>query len=220
TNGSRMKLVTSSRAIVRAALNDAIERVVRSSQVWSRGSRSSRRATPPANASPPAKTPMILAYASSGGRTFGLFVLTAMEATLGPNGRVQNKRLLSTDRRPADGGCDPGRRARGRGPHADTRGGDRYRKDRDDGLDDREGRPAGTHHRAQQDACRAALQRVPRVLPGQRRRVLRLLLRLLPAGGLRASGRPLHREGLISERRHRAAPARGDLGALHPPGRG
>ena len=96
------------------------------------------------------------------------------------------------------------------------RRGDGYRKDRDDGLDDREGRPPGAHHRAQQDACRAALQRVPRVLPGQRRRVLRLLLRLLPAGGVRASGRPLHREGLIPERRHRAAQARGDVGALHP----
>ena len=74
--------------------------------------------------------------------------------------------------------------------------------------------------RAQQDARRAALQRVPRVLPDERGRVLRLLLRLLPARGVRPSGRPLHREGLVPERRHRAAPARGDLVALHPPGRG
>src|SRR3954469_25483301 len=154
-----MKLVTSSLAIVRAALNDAIESVARSSQVWSRGSRSRRRATPPASASPPAKTPMILAYASYGGRTSGL-VVTAMEATLGPNGRVQNKRLLSTDRGPADGDRDAGRRPRRRRPYADARGRDRHRQDRDDGLDDREGRPAGARHRAQQDACRAALQRV------------------------------------------------------------
>ena len=40
-------------------------------------------------------------------------------------------------------------------------------------------------HRAQQDAGRAALRRVPGVLPRQRGRVLRLLLRLLPARGLR-----------------------------------
>src|SRR4051812_3996934 len=168
-----MKLVTSSLAIVRAALNDAIESVARSSQVWSRGSRSRRRATPPANASPPAKTPMILAYASYGGRTSGRLVVTAMEATLGPNGRVQNKRLLSSDRGPADGDRDPGRRPRRGRSHADARGRDRHRQDRDDGLDDRESRPAGAHHRAQQDACRAALQRVPRVLPGQRGGVLR-----------------------------------------------
>ena len=38
----------------------------------------------------------------------------------------------------------------------------------------------------QQDPRRAALRRVPRVLPAQRGRVLRLLLRLLPARSLRA----------------------------------
>ena len=83
-------------------------------------------------------------------------------------------------------------------------------------------------HRPQQDARRPALQRVPRVLPGQRGRVLRLLLRLLPARGVRPAGRPLHREGLVPERRHRPAaprrhrraplaPRRGDhrLGLLH-----
>ena len=45
--------------------------------------------------------------------------------------------------------------------------------------------PAGARDRPQQDAGRAALQRVPRVLPRQRGRVLRLLLRLLPARGVR-----------------------------------
>ena len=38
--------------------------------------------------------------------------------------------------------------------------------------------------------------RVPRVLPEERGRVLRQLLRLLPARGLRAAARPVHREGL------------------------
>ena len=69
----------------------------------------------------------------------------------------------------------------------------------------------GARDRPQQDARRAALQRVPRVLPGERGRVLRLLLRLLPARGVRPAGRPLHREGLVPQRRHRPAPARGDL---------
>ena len=49
----------------------------------------------------------------------------------------------------------------------------------------REGGPSRARHRAQQDARRAARERVLRVLPEQRRRVLRLLLRLLPARGLR-----------------------------------
>ena len=39
-------------------------------------------------------------------------------------------------------------------------------------------------HRAQQDAGRPAVRRVPRVFPGQRGGVFRLLLRLLPAGGV------------------------------------
>ena len=96
---------------------------------------------------------------------------------------------------------------------------DRHRQDGDDGLDHREGRQAGARDRAQQDARRAALQRVPRVLPGQRGRVLRLLLRLLPARGVRPAGRPLHREGLVPERRHRAPAARRDLRAPHAPRR-
>ncbi len=84
-----------------------------------------------------------------------------------------------------------------------------HREDRHDGLDDRADPAADAHHRAQQDARRAALQRVPRVSAGQRGRVLRLLLRLLPARGLRPAGRPLHREGRVGERRHRPAAPRG-----------
>ena len=63
---------------------------------------------------------------------------------------------------------------------------DRHRQDRDDGVDHRADPAAGARDRAQQDARRAALQRVPRVLPRQRGRVLRLVLRLLPARGVRA----------------------------------
>ncbi len=47
--------------------------------------------------------------------------------------------------------------------------------------------------------------------PAERGRVLRLLLRLLPARGVRPAGRPLHREGLVPERRHRPAAPRGDV---------
>ena len=88
---------------------------------------------------------------------------------------------------------------------------DRHRQDRGDGLDHRAGPAAGARDRAQQDARRAALQRVPRVLPRQRGRVLRLLLRLLPARGVRAPGRSLHREGLVAERRHRPSAPCGDV---------
>ena len=62
-------------------------------------------------------------------------------------------------------------------------------------------------HGAQQDARRPARQRVPRAAAEQRGRVLRLLLRLLPARGLRPADRHLHREGLLDQRRGRAAAA-------------
>ena len=87
----------------------------------------------------------------------------------------------------------------------------RHRQDGDDGLDHRGAAAPGARDRAQQDARRAALQRVPRVLPRERGRVLRLLLRLLPARGVRPAGRSLHREGLVPERRHRPAPPLGDV---------
>ena len=54
------------------------------------------------------------------------------------------------------------------------------------------------------------------LLPEQRRRVLRLLLRLLPARGLRPADGHLHREGLLGQRRGRAAAALGDQQPAHP----
>ena len=135
-------------------------------------------------------------------------------------GELQDLGRLPADRRPAAGDRDARRVDQGRQPLPDAARRDRHRQDGDDGVDHRAGRAPGARDRAQQDARRAALQRVPRVLPRERGRVLRLLLRLLPARGVRPTGRPLHREGLVAERRHLAAPARGDLGALHPPRRG
>jgi excinuclease ABC subunit B len=66
----------------------------------------------------------------------------------------------------------------------------------------------------QQDAGGAALLGVPRVLPGERGGVFRFLLRLLPAGGLRAVARPVHREGFLDQRAHRADAAVGHQGLL------
>src|SRR5439155_11619458 len=84
TNGSRRKLVTSSRASVRAALNDANERTAKSSGVWHAGLRSKIFAATPASPTPPRKVPMIAAYASYGGlsRRARVSVATAIEATL------------------------------------------------------------------------------------------------------------------------------------------
>src|SRR5438309_7356384 len=108
---------------------------------------------------------------------------------------------LRPDRRPAGGD----RGARERFPRgralSDAARCDRHRQDGDDGLDHRADPEADARDRTQQDPGSSALQRVPRVLPGQRRRVLRLVLRLLPARGLRPAGRSLHREGLVAERR-------------------
>ena len=67
--------------------------------------------------------------------------------------------------------------------------------------------------RAQQDPGRAALRRDEGVLPEQRRRVLRQLLRLLPARGLRPAHRHLHREDLGDQRADRPDAPLGDAGA-------
>ena len=61
---------------------------------------------------------------------------------------------------------------------------DRLRQDLHHGQRDRAPGPPGDRVRAQQDAGGAAVFRVPRVLPEERGRVLRQLLRLLPARGL------------------------------------
>ena len=55
----------------------------------------------------------------------------------------------------------------------------------------------------EQDARGAALPRVPDVLSRQRRALLRQLLRLLPARGVRPLDRHVHREGRLHQRRDR-----------------
>ena len=93
---------------------------------------------------------------------------------------------------------------------------DRHGQDVHDGERDRAPAAPDARDRAQQDAGRAALQRVPRVLRRERGRVLRLVLRLLPARGLPARLGHVHREGLVDQRRHRPSAPRGDVGAAHP----
>ncbi len=120
---------------------------------------------------------------------------------------------LRTGGRPAAGDRAPDGRLsrRPRGPDAARR--HRFGQDVLDRERDPEPAAADARDRAQQDARRAALWRVPRVLPEQRGRIFRLVLRLLPARGLRALVGHLHREGLLGERAHRAdAPLR-DEGA-------
>ena len=119
-------------------------------------------------------------------------------------------------RRPADGDrgdreADPGR---GEGRRAARR--DRHRQDRDRRLGGRAAAAADPGDAAQQDAGRPVRQRAAPAVPRQRGRVLRLLLRLLPARGLRPADRHLHREGLLDQRGGRAAAALGDQLAADP----
>ena len=71
---------------------------------------------------------------------------------------------------------------------------------------------------AQQEPRRPAGQRVPGVLPPQPGRVLRQLLRLLPARGLHRLERHLHREGQLDQRRDRPAAPLGHLARCSPGG--
>ena len=128
----------------------------------------------------------------------------------GDDARLPPRRPLRADRRSAAGDRSPRRRAV-QGPEApDASRRDRHGQDLHDRPDDPGPRQADPRPRPQQDARRPALRRVPRVLPGQRGRVLRQLLRLLPARGVPAPERHVHREGLEPERRDRPAPPRGD----------
>ncbi len=102
-------------------------------------------------------------------------------------------------------------------PDASRRHG--LRQDLHHGQRHPEGEEAHAGHRPQQDAGRAALQRVPRVPAGQRGGVLRQLLRLLPARGVRRGAGPLHREGLVHQRRDRPPAPRGHHVAVPAPRR-
>ena len=127
---------------------------------------------------------------------------------------LQARRRVLPDRRPAEGDRRAGRGHRSRCPRRHAARRHRHRQDDDHGGDDRAPPAPGARARPQQDARGAALQRVPDVLPVQRRRVLRLVLRLLPARGLRPEQGPLHREGLGDQPGDRPAAARRHGGAV------
>ena len=106
-----------------------------------------------------------------------------------------------------------------RPPPPDAAGRHRHRQDVHARLGHRDAQQADARPGPQQDARRAAVRRVPRVLPEQRGRVLRQLLRLLPARGLPAAQRHVHREGLVAQRRDRPAAARRDARPVRAPRR-
>ena len=141
-------------------------------------------------------------------------------AVVGSNrARLPPGSAVRAHRRPAAGDRSPRGRAVARPPPPDPPGRHGLRQDLHDGRDHRPAQQAHAGPRPQQDPRRPAVQRVPRVLPGQRGRVLRQLLRLLPAGGLPAPVGHLHREGQQPERGDRPAPPRGDPRAVRAAGR-
>ena len=122
-------------------------------------------------------------------------------------GTLRGGLRLRAQRRPADGDRRPGEADQGGGAGRRAARRHRHRQVGDDRLADRAGAAADAGDGAQQDAGRPAGQRVPRAAAQQRRRVLRQLLRLLPARGVHPADRHLHREGLLDQRRGRAAAA-------------
>ena len=132
--------------------------------------------------------------------------------------RIRGRFAVPPRRRPARGHRRAGGRARTGRPLPDPAGHHRIGQDGHHRLDHR-GRPAAhPDHRAQQVPGRPAGRRAQGVLPPQPGRVLRLLLRLLPARGVRPVVGHLHREGLVDQRRDRPAAPRLHLVAAAPAG--
>src|SRR5712692_1561931 len=161
---------------------------------------------------PPAAVPNRRNSSTRSGTTSGDSLKALLPRTAARRGAGKGRSLSSApgrddagpvqadDRLPAEGGPAGGDPQAGRGapPGPEAPGPARRhgeRQDLHDGQGDRGGRETDPRPVAQQDAGGAALPGVPQVLPGKRRGVLRLLLRLLPAGGLRPAERHLHREG-------------------------
>ena len=99
----------------------------------------------------------------------------------------------------------PGRRGR-----SGAAGRHRLGQDLHHGACHRADAAPGADPRAEQDPGGAALWRDEELLPRQRGRVFRLLLRLLPARGLCAADRHLHREGILDQRADRPHAPFGD----------
>ena len=117
---------------------------------------------------------------------------------------IQTGQRVRDPRRPGPRGAGAGRRTEPRRRPSGAPRRHRIRQDLHDGAGARAREPAHAGHGAQQDAGRAALSGVQALLSRERRRVLRQLLRLLPAGSLRAVDRLVHREGSDDQRRDRS----------------
>ena len=89
----------------------------------------------------------------------------------------------------------------------------RHRQDLHHGQDHRGDAAPRDHPRPEQDPGGAALRRVQAILPRERGRILRQLLRLLPARGLRPPIRYLYREGIADQRADRPDAPLGDPGS-------
>ena len=123
------------------------------------------------------------------------------------------RREFRAGRRSAAGDRAARRRAHERAREADAARRHGIGQDVLHGLRHQRRAAADADPRAQQDARGAALRRDARVLPAQRRRVLRVVLRLLPARGLRPVERHVHREGRVDQQPHRADAVVGDESA-------
>ena len=110
--------------------------------------------------------------------------------------------------RRADGRAPPRRRAPG------PARGHGQRQDLHHGLRAGPGEPSRPGAGPQQDPGRAALPGVQGLLPQERGRVLRVVLRLLPARGLRPPVGHLHRQGSDHQRRDRPHAAERDAQPL------
>ena len=117
---------------------------------------------------------------------------------------------LRAEGRPAGGDPRPGRRRQASRPHPGAARRHRLGQDLHDGEGDRGDAAPRAGARAEQDAGGAALRRVQVVLSRQRGGVFRLVLRLLPAGGLRPAHRHLYREGILDQRADRPHAPLGD----------
>ena len=140
-------------------------------------------------------------------------------ASPAPPGEIRRRRAfrhqvrIRAEGRPADRDQGSGRRHRAQRPHAGAARRHRFRQDLHHGQGDRGDAAPGHHPGAEQDAGGAALWRVQELLPRQRRRIFRQLLRLLPARGLCAADRHLYREGFLDQRADRPHAPFGDARA-------
>ena len=127
---------------------------------------------------------------------------------------VRDQIRIRAEGRPAHRDRGTGRGHPAQRPHPGAARRHRLGQDLHHGQGDRGHAAPGPDPGAEQDAGGAALRRVQELLPRQRGRVFRQLLRLLPAGSLCPAHRHLYREGFLDQRADRPHAPFGDAGAL------